>query len=921
MQTLRTAMFIAVAALLAACTVHPDLAIPPKALEIHVTPATAGLKQARDSIREWKRQGQDLSSGVTVWFHAGTYSLAEPFALTAEDSGTKGGPIVYRAVEGEDVTFSAGKVILGWKPYRGTILRVDVSDLDLDKLPAVARNPIRHFELFYRGVRMELARWPNRDPESPAAGEWAYIADATGDSKTEFTVLADSNRLQQWELAPDAQIHTFPHYDWRDFYRGIDHVDINTGKITVTSPVSYAFQPGRRYYVRNVFQELDAPGEWYFDAKTETIYFQPPGPIEDGDVVVSYGERAITLDSVSHVTFQGITFEHTLKEAVRIEHGEGNRIVGCTVRNTGGSGIAVKGGRDNAIIGCDISYTGLGGILLHGGDRATLTPANNSVENCHIHHYSRLVKTYNTAVNIHGVGNKVRHNLIHDAPHTAILLHGNEHLVEYNEIHNVLEETQDAGAFYVGRDWTARGNIVRYNYFHDLYGYGLTEGHASMGLVGYGSPASTWAVYLDDCASGTAVYGNLFVRCTMGALHLGGGRDNRFENNIIVEGYPAAHTDARWTEFFMEDSAGGVATYMRNLMKAANYRKPPYSERYPELVNHYDDDVRIPRRNVIRRNIVSYRRDNFAGFWSAAERPASSVVWQFHDYDPETFIVDSNLVWHHGQPVRVDQSPYMKKRTVTTWNTWRSLGYDVNSVVADPGFADPGADDYTLARNSPAWALGFERIPVEKIGIYANKLRATWPVDRALRRRSDLHRKYTFQLFDIDTQGSWNFAKQVEIAGPYPLDWDGTWIDTSKNILSRAHGFDAPLPPESGTEVDWQVFNADKFRYFDFTTTFSKTDNLICFARITINAPKEMDTRLSIGSNDGVKVWLNGKLVREAWTARGAEPHQDIVPIHLRSGQNEILAKVANIGGGWGLILAIEDPKRALRWSVERLAR
>jgi hypothetical protein len=48
----------------------------------------------------------------------------------------------------------------------------------------------------------------------------------------------------------------------------------------------------------------------------------------------------------------------------------------------------------------------------------------------------------------------------------AIGLGGNEHLIQGNEIHSVCTDTDDVGAFYMGRDYTCRGNIVRYNYFH-----------------------------------------------------------------------------------------------------------------------------------------------------------------------------------------------------------------------------------------------------------------------------------------------------------------------------------------------------------------------------------------------------------------------------------------------------------------------
>lgn len=63
--------------------------------------------------------------------------------------------------------------------------------------------------------------------------------------------------------------------------------------------------------------------------------------------------------------------------------------------------------------------------------------------------------------------------------------------------------------------------------------------------------------------------------------------------------------------------------------------------------------------------------------------------------------------------------------------SWQALGQDQHSVVADPLFRDAAKDDYRLDPKSPAFKLGFEPIPVEKIGPYAAELRASWPIQEA----------------------------------------------------------------------------------------------------------------------------------------------------------------------------------------------
>ncbi|MEI6872882.1 MAG: hypothetical protein WCL08_11420, partial [Verrucomicrobiota bacterium] len=48
------------------------------------------------------------------------------------------------------------------------------------------------------------------------------------------------------------------------------------------------------------------------------------------------------------------------------------------------------------------------------------------------------------------------------------------------------------------------------------------------------------------------------------------------------------------------------------------------------------------------------------------------------------------------------------------WDAWLENGVDQHSLVADPLWDDPAR--FTLRNDSPAWALGFQRIPVEQIG-------------------------------------------------------------------------------------------------------------------------------------------------------------------------------------------------------------
>jgi len=81
--------------------------------------------------------------------------------------------------------------------------------------------------------------------------------------------------------------------------------------------------------------------------------------------------------------------------------------------------------------------------------------------------------------------------------------------------------------------------------------------------------------------------------------------------------------------------------------------------------------------------------------------------------------------------VRVDQNAFEKQGGVIGWRAWQALGFDRRSLIADPRFLNPRRDDYRLRKSSAAFKLGFKPIPLDRIGLYASRERATWPVATA----------------------------------------------------------------------------------------------------------------------------------------------------------------------------------------------
>jgi len=584
----------------------------------------ATIERARDEIRKIKKSGNIPEGEIIIEIKGGTYYRDQAFVLNSEDSGSEKSPIIYQASKGEEVRFVGGKQVKDFSKVtdkdvldrldpevRDKIYQADLKAIGIEDFGNVNGGGI---ELFYNDKPMTLARYPNDGfikIVGLVGGDPVDVRGTKGDKIGKF--IYEGERPNRWVGEKDAWVHGYWFWDWSDQRHPIESIDTEKHIISVKPPYhGYGYRVGQWFYGLNILAELDMPGEWYLDRETGILYFMPPSPIENGQAIVSVQKTHVNMENVSYVTIKGITFEAVRGTAINIQGGNDNKIVNCTLRNIGSWAINVSGGKNNGVIGCDIYEIGDGGISMSGGDRKKLEPAGHYAENNDIHNYGRWNRMYQSGISMSGVGIRANNNLIYDAPHIAIFFSGNDHIIEFNEIYNVCYESNDAGAIYAGRNWSMRGTVIRYNYFHHINGF---EGKGCVG------------VYLDDMFCGTLIYGNIFYKVTMAAF-IGGGRDCTIENNIFVDCVPAIHIDARamnWASYH-------VATTMTETLKEMPYQNELWSKRYPELVNILDDEPAAPKGNLVIRNIsVGGKWD---GIYNEA-RPYVTVKDNLVDQDPK----------------------------------------------------------------------------------------------------------------------------------------------------------------------------------------------------------------------------------------------------------------------------------------------
>ena len=628
-----------------------------------------------------------MAAGNACYIRGGTYLLEDSINLGSNNSGEKDRPITYRPYRDEKVVFT-GAVELdpdAFKPVTDTAI--------LDRLPVRARGEVVQIglaavdvtdygqiqtsndtELIFNNRIMHLARWPNMGFQY--TGNVAQVGSETEPSIFEYK----SNRPERWSRADDIWMLGLWWQEWSDDTIKVASIDTTNKTIQTTVPAPNSFGrrgilSNRRYYYFNLLEEIDAPGEFYIDRTTGTLYFYPPDGLQGSRIQLTVLEKPlVSMSNVSNVIVENLTFEATRGNAISIRGGSNILFAGCTIRNTGRRAASVNGGVNNGFKSCDIYGNGNGGLSLGGaGDSRTLEPGGLFAENNHIYNWERRKKMYAAPISISSVGNVVSHNLMHGSWHSAIAFSGNDHLITYNEIHNIIKHSNDSAAAYSGRGWTRSGTEIKHNFIHHIRGVRTHD------IIGVG-------VYPDDGLSGIYVTGNVFYDVDL-AFFSHGGRGSIVKNNMII--------DCERSISFMDPTLvnwwdSRYETLLRRL-EGVPYDDPngPFAK-YPHVKTLIADlqrreqdpdneDYKLPKDNSAVRNLLYNTND--------IETSDSLVKYG---------VFEDNVMFDTSQ---------------------------------DPGFVDYDNMNFALAPDSIVYDQipGFEEIPFEQMGLYTDQYRKTLP--------------------------------------------------------------------------------------------------------------------------------------------------------------------------------------------------
>ncbi len=607
----------------------------------------ATVSRARDAVRALLKSQKEPQS-VRVVLRAGTYWLDQPLEFGPEDSGTEQAPILYAAASGEQVIISGGRRLPDgrWGEINGH--KAWVVDL-----PEVKQGRWRFRQLFVNGERRPRTRLPKQGEYQIEALPDVPITDAAWEKQVRRFVFSGKD-IQRWHNLQDVEV--VAPCRWVDNRLPIQEVDAEKRLVTfdrssVFNLVELYHTKPSTYWVENVVEALDTPGQWYLDRASGQLFYLPlKGESAPANLIAPRLPQLLRLDGgpdapIRFLRFEGIIFAFSewqppsdwaasaqaavdVPAAIFFTNATRCAISRCRVEHVGTYGIEVGAGCQGIEISQNyLTDLGGGGVKVgHGSQRTTV--ADNEIAHCG--------RMFMSAVGVwvgHSSGNHIVHNHVRDLHYSGIS---------------------------VGWQWNfkpskATNNLVAFNHIHELghgllsdmggiYTLGVSPGTRLVGNMIHDIKARAyggWGIYPDEGSSDIVIESNLVYRCSSAPFFAHINRKITVQNNIFALG-----------ERCQVERAGAM---------------PGPEQEYS-----------------FTRNIVYYRQGQLVGYW---------------DTNNHTFAFERNLYWNaSGAPLTF----YGK-----TLAEWQATGQDTKSIIADPLFVDPDHADFRLRPESPTSQIGF----------------------------------------------------------------------------------------------------------------------------------------------------------------------------------------------------------------------
>jgi hypothetical protein len=451
------------------------------------------IPKARDVVRT---VNANMTGDIYVYLRGGTYPVASTIAFGPQDSGTKGYRIYYEAYPGETPVLSGATKVTGWAPHTGGIYKASLKRTT--KLRNLYVNDARA-----QMTRKSVASKGGTGTYSVTAGQasWAWKSGSGSDgikyAAADIPAIASNKDDLEivngttWNenIVTTRDVVTTP-----DGFRGL-MLQQPYGAIAQLPGWNAGFSVTGTHTILNAFEFLNAPGQFYFDKTTQTLYYYPRSGenMATADVEAPAVEKLIDVagtsraNRVKNITFRGITFANTDYSLYNVANSRGKASCqGATIFTAYGSG-------DWHSSKYEIVDT---------------PPA---------------IVNVNSAASIHLVGNVIKHG-------------GSEGIVMINDV----TDSKVVG-----------------NYIHDMAGSGVTVGHPQHIFLGDGGTHAKYAPDVEGICINNAISNN-FIHDVSTALGFGGhaGITAFFvesisitNNHIHTTAYNGIHLGWGWRNF------------------------------------------------------------------------------------------------------------------------------------------------------------------------------------------------------------------------------------------------------------------------------------------------------------------------------------------------------------------------------------
>ena len=518
------------------------------------------------NIEKAQLEARKVTGNTVIYLRQGDYRLKNTLIFTSED-GNDTKQLVIEGYPGEKAVINGATLISPtWEGYRDGIMKAKLQiDFPVDMLTV-------------NGEIRFMARFPNFDPNAVRFN--GTSADATS-----------KERVKTWKNPAGAFLHAMHASDWGDFHYRITGKD-DEGNLRMEggwqnnrqSPLSRSNR-----MVENVFEELDAPGEWFFNASEALLYYYPlPGEnLENASFEVARLKHLVEFrgneqNPVKNISIKNVELTQTARTfmekyepllrsdwtiyrgaAVLFEGTENCSLENSYLHNLGGNALFFSNyNRYSTVSGSHLTRIGASAICFVGDTAAVRSP---SFEYGQFVPLARMDRTIGPKTNnypayctvsdnlIHSIGLfekqisgvelsmcksiTVSHNSIYDVPRAGINISEGTwggHIIEFNDVFNTVKETGDHGSFNSwGRDrfWHPNLGLMR----------DMVEKEPALILADASNTVVIrnnrfrcdrgWDIDLDDGSTNYRIYNNL---CLNGGIKLREGFYRVVENNILI---------------------------------------------------------------------------------------------------------------------------------------------------------------------------------------------------------------------------------------------------------------------------------------------------------------------------------------------------------------------------------------------------